>query len=121
MGTGAYRHTAGSGFASLAGSYLSLVILQGFTYRMVAGYGWTAFALVLFGRWRTGGVFLGSLFFTLLIGLQTRLQVIGVGFIPPEFVVVLPHVGVILALTLAGAIGKRVGMPAALGVHYERE
>jgi len=111
----------GSGFVSLAGSYLSLVILQGFTYRMVAGYGWTAFALVLFGRWKTGSVFLGSLFFTLLIGLQTRLQVIGIGFIPPEFVVVLPHIGVILALALAGAIGKRAGMPAALGVHYERE
>jgi ABC-type uncharacterized transport system permease subunit len=113
--------TLGSGFASLAGSYLSLVVLQGFTYKMVAGYGWTAFALVLFGRWTTRGIFLGSLFFTLLIGLQTRLQVIGIGFIPPEFVVVLPHVGVILALALAGAIGRRAGMPAALGVHYERE
>jgi ABC-type uncharacterized transport system permease subunit len=113
--------TLGAGFASLAGSYLSLVILQGFTYTMVAGYGWTAFALVLFGRWTMSGIFLGSLFFTFLIGLQSRIQIIGVPFIPPEFVVILPHLGVILALALAGAIGKRVGMPAALGVHYERE
>jgi ABC-type uncharacterized transport system permease subunit len=111
----------GSAFVSLAGAYLSLVILQGFTYKMVAGYGWTAFALVIFGRWTTSGVFAGSLFFTFLIGLQTRLQVAGFQLIPPEFIVVLPYIGVILALSLAGAIGRRAGMPSALGVHYERE
>ena len=60
-------------------------------------------------------------YLVLLLGLSVGLQVIGIGFIPPEFVVVLPHVGVILALALAGAVGKRVGMPASLGVHYERE
>lgn len=64
----------GSGFVGLAGAYLSLVILQGFTYNLVAGYGWTAFALILFGRWKTSGVFWGSIFFTFLIGAQTRLQ-----------------------------------------------
>ncbi len=111
----------GSAFVALAGSYLSLVILQGFTYTMVAGYGWAAFALVLFGRWTTPGVLFGSLFFTFLIGIQTRLQVAGVQLIPPEFIVVLPHFGVIVALSLAGAIGRKLGMPSALGVHYDRE
>jgi len=111
----------GSGFVGLAGAYLSLVILQGFTYNLVAGYGWTAFALILFGRWRTSGVFWGSLFFTFLIGVQTRLQVSGFTFIPPEFVVIIPYLGVIVALTAAGAMGKRAGMPSALGVHYDRE
>jgi len=111
----------GSAFVGLAGSYLSLVILQGFTYKMVAGYGWTAFALILFGRWTTPGILFGSLFFTFLVGIQTRMQVAGIQFIPPEFVVVLPHIGVILALSLAGAVGKKAGMPATLGVHYERE
>lgn len=111
----------GSGFVGLAGAYLSLVILQGFTYNLVAGYGWTAFALILFGRWRTSGVFWGSLFFTFLIGAQTRLQVAGITFIPPEFVVIIPHLGVIVALAAAGAMGKKAGMPSALGVHYDRE
>ncbi len=111
----------GSGFVALAGAYLSLVILQGFNYKMVAGYGWTAFALILFGRWKTSGVFWGSLFFTFLIGTQTRLQVAGIAFIPPEFVVIIPHLGVIVALSIAGAIGKKGGMPSALGVHYDRE
>ena len=111
----------GSGFVGLAGAYLSLVILQGFTYNLVAGYGWTAFALILFGRWKTSGVFWGSLFFTFLIGAQTRLQVAGFTFIPPEFVVIIPHLGVIVALAAAGAMGKKAGMPSALGVHYDRE
>ena len=111
----------GSGFVGLAGAYLSLVILQGFTYNMVAGYGWTAFALILFGRLKTSGVFWGSLFFTFLIGAQTRLQVAGGTFIPPEFVVIIPYLGVIVALAAAGAMGKKAGIPSALGVHYDRE
>ena len=111
----------GSGFVGLAGAYVSLVILQGFTYNLVAGYGWTAFALILFGRWKTSGVFWGSLFFTFLIGAQTRLQVAGFTFIPPEFVVIIPYLGVIVALAAAGAMGKKAGMPSALGVHYDRE
>lgn len=113
--------TLGAGFIGLAGSYLSLVVLQGFTYKMVAGYGWAAFALILFGRWTTQGVFLGSLFFTLLIGVQTRLQVAEILVIPTEFMVVIPHIGVVVALASIGALGKRAGMPAALGIHYERE
>lgn len=111
----------GSGFVGLAGAYLSLVILQGFTYKMVAGYGWAAFALILFGRWKTSGVFWGSLFFTFLIGVQTRLQVAGVVILPTEFVVVIPYLGVIAALSIAGAIGMKSGMPAALGIYYDRE
>jgi len=111
----------GSAFIGLAGSYLSLVILQGFTYKMVSGYGWTAFALILFGRWTTSGIFFGSLFFTFLIGLQIRLQVIGILFLPLEFMVIIPHLGVIIVLALAGILGKKAGMPASLGVHYERE
>jgi ABC-type uncharacterized transport system permease subunit len=111
----------GSAFVGLAGAYLSLVVLQGFTYKMVAGYGWAAFALILFGRWTTSGIFFGSLFFTFLIGIQTRLQVAGIPIPPSEFMVVIPHIGVIAALAIAGAMGKRAGMPSALGRHYERE
>ena len=116
-----YSTALGTGLVGLSGAYLALGVLQGYTYNIVAGYGWTAFALILFGRWTTPGIFLGSLFFTFLIGIQTRLQVAGFLFMPSEFMVVLPHIGVIIALTLAGAVGKKAGMPAALGVHYERE
>ena len=113
--------TIGAAFVGLSGAYLSLVILQGFTYQMVAGYGWAAFALVLFGRWTTRGTFLSAMFFTFLIGIQTRMQVAGLQLIPSEFMVVLPHIGVVLALIVMGVLGRRGGMPKALGVHYERE
>lgn len=126
VGIGVYKTRCictalGSGFMGLAGAYLSLVILQGFAYNLVAGYGWAAFALILFGRWSVLGTFLGSLFFTFLTGLQTRLQVAQILVIPSEFIVIIPHIGVIAALAIAGALGKRSGMPATLGIHYERE
>jgi ABC-type uncharacterized transport system permease subunit len=113
--------TLGAGFMGLAGSYLSLVILQGFTYDLIAGYGWVAFALILFGRWTLPGTFFNALFFTLLIGIQTRLQVAGILVLPSEFIVVIPHFGVIVALSLAGILGKKAGMPASLGDYYEKE
>lgn len=111
----------GAGLMGVAGSYLAVHILQGFTYQMVAGYGWVAFAIIMFGRWSPIGVLLSSLLFASLIGIQTRLQVAGIIFIPPEFMVVLPHIAVIIALTLVGILGKKSGMPSALGVPYERE
>ena len=111
----------GSGLISLAGAYLSLVILQGFTDRLVAGYGWAAFALVLFSRWSVSWLLGGSLFFTVLVGLQIRLQVAGFQLLPSEFMVIIPHMGVIVALVLAGMMGKRMGMPSGLGRHYSRE
>jgi simple sugar transport system permease protein len=113
--------TIGAAFVGLSGAYLSLVILQGFTYQMVAGYGWAAFALILFGRWTARGTFLSSIFFTFLIGIQTRMQVAGFQLIPSEFMVVLPHIGVVFALIVMGALGRRGEVPKALGVHYERE
>lgn len=111
----------GAGLIGVAGSYLAIHILQGFTYKMVAGYGWVAFAIVIFGRWSPIGVLLSSLFFTALMGIQTRLQVAGIIFMPAEFMVVMPYIGVIIALTLVGILGKKSGMPSALGVPYERE
>lgn len=111
----------GSGLMGISGAYLALHILQGFNYMMVAGYGWVAFAVILFGRWSALGVMGGSLFFSALIGIQTRLQVAGVTFIPSEFMVVLPHIAVIIVLSIVGIFGKKSGMPSALGVPYNRE
>ncbi len=111
----------GSGLIGVSGAYLAVHILQGFNYMMVAGYGWVAFAVILFGRWSALGVMGGSLFFSALIGIQTRMQVAGILFIPSEFMVVLPHIAVIIVLSLAGILGKKSGMPSALGIPYKRE
>jgi len=113
--------TAGSALVGLAGSYLAANILQGFTYQMVAGYGWIAFALVILGGWKISTVFVSAIFFGGMIGLATRLQVWGVQLLPPEFMVVIPHIGVIVAIVLTRLVGKRAAMPTALGKPYIRE
>lgn len=110
----------GSGLIGLAGAYLAIDVLQGFTYTMVSGYGWIAFALVIFGRWETHYVFLGSFVFTATTAIATRLGILGIQILPPSYVVYLPHIAVIVGLTLAMILGKKMGMPAALGQPYER-
>ena len=110
--------TIGSGLMGLAGAYLAIDILQGFTYGIVAGYGWIAFALVIFGRWKPTYVFLGSLLFVGITGIATRLQILGLATIPSNFVVVLPHVGVLVVLTLAMKFARDAGVPGSLGQPY---
>ena len=44
----------GGAFAGAAGSFLSLYMAPGWTEGMVAGRGWIAVALVIFGAWRPG-------------------------------------------------------------------
>jgi ABC-type uncharacterized transport system permease subunit len=110
--------TVGSGLMGLAGAYLAIDILQGFTYGIVAGYGWIAFALVIFGRWKPSYVFLGSLLFVGITGIATRLQILGLATIPSNFVVVLPHIGVLVVLTLTMKFARDAGVPASLGQPY---
>jgi len=110
--------TVGSGLMGLAGAYLAVDVLQGFTHGIVAGYGWIAFALVIFGRWKPIYVFLGSLLFVGITGISIRLEILGMSFIPPTYVVVLPHIGVLIVLTLAMKFAKESGVPGSLGQPY---
>ena len=109
-----------SGLMGLSGAYLAVDVLQGFNYKMIAGYGWMAFALVIFGRWNTLYVFLGSLLFTGITAVSTGLTVMGIIFMPLSFVSVLPHIGVLVALTVSSIRAKETGMPAALGQPYKK-
>lgn len=111
----------GAGLMAMAGAYVALATLRGFDYQMILGYGWMAFAILIFGRFSTFGVLGCSLIFTTLIGLQNRLQILGLLFMPVEFMVVLPHIGVIIGLFLTAILGKKTGIPAAIGIHYDRE
>ncbi|MFQ5762789.1 MAG: ABC transporter permease, partial [Candidatus Bathyarchaeia archaeon] len=111
-------NTLGSGLIGLAGAYLAIDILQGFTYTLVAGYGWIAFALVIFGRWKVHYVYLGSLLFTATTALATRATILGFEAIPLNYIVILPHISVLVALTLAMIWAKESGMPSALGQPY---
>ena len=98
--------TIGAGLVGFGGAYFAISFFQGFTQVAVAGYGFIAFAIVIFGRWRPSNVLLGAVLFATISGLQTRGQVIGIA-VPSEFMNVLPHISVIIALTLIMALGGK--------------
>ncbi len=81
---------------------------------MSAGRGFIALAVVIFGRWRPGGVLLGSLFFGAATALQFRLQARGIG-LPYPALLMLPYVLTLVVLVVATG---RSRAPADLGRPY---
>lgn len=103
--------------AGIAGGYLSLAYSNTFIEGMSAGRGFIALAIVIFGRWRPGGVCAAALFFGGAIALQFHLQALG-SALPYQFVLMLPYILTLLALAFAGA---KLAAPAALGEAYRRD
>lgn len=107
----------GGAFAGLGGMTLSLSQLGFFKEAMVAGRGFIAIAIVMFGGWNPFGILGAALLFGLADSLQLRLQTIGVdAYIPPQFLVSLPYV--LTVLVVLTSAGRRL-MPRALAVPYE--
>jgi general nucleoside transport system permease protein len=100
-----------------AGGFLSLAQLDAFTYGIVAGRGWVAIALVILGNWNPLRMLVGVLLFSVFQALQLRWQAQGVQ-LPYWFLLALPYLVTILALTLAG---RNASYPAALLKPYRRE
>ena len=88
---------------------------------MVAGYGWLAILTVIFASFSALPTFLAALFFSFLIGMQTRIQVYGVIDLPREIILVLPYIFGVILLVISGVLRKKSNAPAALGHHYDRE
>lgn len=103
--------------SGLAGCYVSLGLLSFFSENMIAGRGFMALAVVVFGKYTPYGVLVAGLVFGAAEALQFRLQAAGTG-IPYQFLLMLPYVLTILAL--AGFVG-RSRAPAAMGKPYEKE
>lgn len=101
----------------MAGTFLSLGLLNIYLDNMTAGRGWIALAVVIFGKWEPGGVLAAALFFGFADALQLRLQALGVNA-PYQFLLMIPYVLTIVALL--GAVGRSVG-PAVLGKPYTGE
>jgi simple sugar transport system permease protein len=113
-----YRWTAlaiESVFAGIAGAYLSLALSPGFAENMVAGRGFIALAIVIFGRWNVRGVVAGVLLFSVGSSLQFALQAQkqGLSF---HLLLALPYVLTLVILVLSRA---GVNAPAALGRNLE--
>ena len=109
----------GGGLMAAGGAFLSLAQLGAFTHGIVAGRGWVAIAIVIFGNWDPIRVMLGSLIFGGTYALQLRLQAMGLQLpIPYETFLALPYIVTIIALVLAG---RNASYPAALLKPYRRE
>ena len=112
----------GGALAGASGAYLTLSITPQWAEGVVAGRGWIAVALVIFGAWRPGRVALGALLFGLTLALKTRLQTFGVDF-SPILLSMLPYlltVGVLVAISIRSR-NRPSPAPAALGIVYRRE
>lgn len=106
----------GGALAGLGGMTLTLAQLGFFKEAMVAGRGFIAIAIVMFGRWNPIGVLGAAMLFGLADSLQLRLQTVGMdASIPPQFLVSLPYILTILVLVTSF---RKNLMPRALAVPY---
>lgn len=102
--------------AGMAGGYLVLSQLGIFRDNIVAGRGFIALAIVIFGRWNPYKAALAALVFGAADALQLSLQIFAFD-IPPQVLLSLPYVLTILAMS--GLLGKAV-QPAALLTPYSK-
>jgi simple sugar transport system permease protein len=105
-------------FGGLTGAYLTLELVGSFDRGFSAGKGFTALAIMIFGRWNPIGALLAAIFFGFAQALANQLMIDGLVAIPGPFINMLPYVLTIVVLALSA--GKVRG-PAAAGQPYERE
>lgn len=103
--------------ASMAGAYLVLAQLGFFRDNIVAGRGFIALAIVIFGRWNPYKAALAALAFGAADALQLSLQIFNFG-LPPQVLLSLPYVLTIVAMS--GVLGRAM-QPAALLIPYKKE
>jgi simple sugar transport system permease protein len=108
--------TCGQALAGLGGAALAVVEVGFFSPGFTVGIGFIAIALAMVGRQDPLRIALLALVFGLLRGLGTAIQLTDF-HIRAEFLEMIPYVGVIL---LVIALGRRVHLPAALGLAYHR-
>ncbi len=110
--------TLAGGLAGLGGAFLSLEAVGTFERGMSANRGFTALAIIIFGRWRPLLAWAGALFFAFTTAMASQLQLDQVIDVPPQFINILPFVLVIVVLAV---FASRVRPPAAAGQPYEKE
>ena len=107
----------GGATAGMAGAYLVLAQIGLFRESIVAGQGFIALGIVIFGRWNPLKAALAALVFGACDALQLSLQ-LGGASIPPQLLAALPYLVTILAIS--GLFGKAI-QPAALMLPYNKD
>jgi len=87
----------GGALAGIAGAYASTVYTPLWADGMIAGRGWIALALVVFGTWRTGRVVFGALLFGALSLGELAAQAGGIG-LSSQFLASIPYIVTIIML-----------------------
>jgi general nucleoside transport system permease protein len=105
----------GGALAGVGGAFLTLSHTNMFIEGLVAGRGFIALAVVVFGRWKPWGIFGASLLFGVFYALQLQLQAMTNSVIPYQFWQALPYLATLIVLV---ALRGRAGAPRALGVPY---
>lgn len=108
----------GGAVGGLTGSYLALELVGIFERGFTAGKGFTALAIMIFGRWNPLGAFAAAIFFGLAQAVTNQLMIDEVIDIPQQFINMLPYILTIVVLAIAAG---KVRPPAAEGQPYEKE
>jgi general nucleoside transport system permease protein len=103
--------------AGLGGAVYSLADIHTFTENMTQGAGYLALAAVIFGRWRVVGTVIACLVFGLASSLQFQLPALGIDFLPAAFLIMMPYVLALLAVS--GLVGRQ-SPPRALTLPFSR-
>jgi ABC-type uncharacterized transport system permease subunit len=106
----------GGALAGFAGGFLCVADVGIFTTNMTVGQGFIALALAMVGGWNPWRIALGAMVFGVLRSLGDGLQILGVD-VRPEFLAMLPYLGVIVAMVI---LAGRTRLPAALATPYRR-
>jgi general nucleoside transport system permease protein len=104
--------------AGMAGVSLSLGQLNLFRENMVAGRGYIAIAVVMFGHWNPLGALGAAVLFGVVDALQLRVQALGIAGIPPQMLLALPYL--VTVILLISRVGRAIA-PRALCVPYVKQ
>lgn len=123
-----YRYmgvAVGGALAGVAGAFLSIGYVNGWTEGMVAGRGWIALALVMVAGWNPGKLVAASLVFGFAWVAAFQSQTIQwiSSHISTYFVQMVPYAVTIITLALMAKLSARhnIGSPASLSLPYDRE
>jgi general nucleoside transport system permease protein len=108
---------AGGFLIGVGGGFISVAYSNMFMPGLIAGRGWIAIAIVLFGGYRPWRCFGGAILFGFIDAFQLRLQTIGIP-IPTQLLSMLPYAGTVIVLAL---VSRGTILPAALMTAYKRE
>lgn len=102
--------------AGLAGAFLSIGAIGGFSPNMTAGRGFIAIAAVIFGGWGIRGAVAGCLLFGFMDALRLALPALGYQIVP-QLLIASPYLMAIATMLL---FAKSQRQPRMLGIGFER-